>query len=124
MCLADWINSLNLAHSTRLIGSLLLKIKSLMAMSILTVACGSCLVPMSIICCILGGSEVADFHLLWSDGENDAELTTKVDAAIEDGYSLCCHFCPNSLLDHIAAKVFAPEMDEELLIVICGLVRG
>jgi hypothetical protein len=28
-------------------------------------------------------------------------------------------FCPDSLLDHIAAKVFAPEMDEELLIVVC-----
>ncbi len=26
--------------------------------------------------------------------------------------------------DHIAAKVFAPEMDEELLIVVCELVRG
>jgi hypothetical protein len=43
------------------------------------------------------------------------ELATKVDAAIEDGDSLCCRFCPDSLLDHIAAKVFAPEMDEELL---------
>jgi hypothetical protein len=45
------------------------------------------------------------------------ELATEVDAAIEDGDSLCCRFCPDSLLDHIAAKVFAPEMDEELLIV-------
>ncbi len=33
------------------------------------------------------------------------ELATKVDAAIEDGDSSCCHFCPDSLLDHIAAKV-------------------
>jgi hypothetical protein len=46
------------------------------------------------------------------------ELATKVDAAIEDGNSLCCQFCPESLLDHVAAKVFAPEMDEELLIVV------
>ncbi len=45
------------------------------------------------------------------------ELATEVDVAIEDGDSLCCHFCPDSLLDHIAAKVFAPEMNEELLIV-------
>ncbi len=43
------------------------------------------------------------------------ELATKVDAAIEDGDSLCCHFCPDSLLDHITAKVFTSEMDEELL---------
>jgi hypothetical protein len=28
------------------------------------VACGSCLVPMSVICCMLGGSEDTDFHLL------------------------------------------------------------
>jgi hypothetical protein len=46
------------------------------------------------------------------------ELATKVDAAIEYGDSLYCRFCPDSLLDHIAAKVFAPEMDEELLIVV------
>jgi hypothetical protein len=46
------------------------------------------------------------------------ELATEVDAAIEDGDSSCCHFCPDSLLDHIAAKVFAPEMDKELLIVV------
>jgi hypothetical protein len=46
------------------------------------------------------------------------ELATKVDAAIEDGDSSCCHSCPDSLLDHIAAKVFAREMDEELLIVV------
>jgi hypothetical protein len=46
------------------------------------------------------------------------ELATKVDAAIEDGASLCCCLCPDSLLDHIAAKVFAPEMDEELLVVV------
>jgi hypothetical protein len=44
------------------------------------------------------------------------KLTTKVDAAIEDGDSLCCRFYMDSLLDHIAAKVFPPEMDEELLI--------
>jgi hypothetical protein len=124
MCLADWINLLNLAHSTRLIGSRLLKIKSAMAMFICSVACGSCLVLMSIICCILGGSEVADFHLLLSDGEKDIELATKFDAAIEDGDSSCCPFCPDSLLVHIAAKVFALEMDEELLIVVCELVRG
>ncbi len=47
-----------------------------------------------------------------------------MDAAIEDDDSLCCRFCPDSLLDHIAAKVFAPEMDEDLLIVVCELVRG
>ncbi len=46
------------------------------------------------------------------------ELATKVDAAIEDGDSLCCCSCPDSLLGHIAAKVFALEMDEELLIVV------
>jgi hypothetical protein len=46
------------------------------------------------------------------------ELTTEVNAAIEDGDFLCCRFCPYSLLDHIAAKVFEPEMDEELLIVV------
>jgi hypothetical protein len=45
------------------------------------------------------------------------ELATEVDAAIEDGDFSCCRFCPDSLLDHIAAKVFAPEMDEELRIV-------
>ncbi len=47
-----------------------------------------------------------------------------MDAAIEDGDSLFCCFCPDSLLDPVAAKVFAPEMDEELLIVVCELVRG
>jgi hypothetical protein len=52
------------------------------------------------------------------------ELTTKVDAAIEHGDSLCCAFCPYSLIDHIAAKVFALEMDEELLIVVWELVRA
>ncbi len=67
---------------------------------------------------MLGGSEVTDFHLFLYDEEQDMELATKVDAAIEDGDSLCCHFCPDSLLDHIAAKVFAPEMDKELLIVV------
>ncbi len=46
------------------------------------------------------------------------ELAIEMDAAIEDGDSLCCRFCPDSLLNHIAAKVFAPEMDEELLIVV------
>ncbi len=46
------------------------------------------------------------------------ELATEVDAAIADGDTSCCHFCLDSLLDHIAAKVFAPEMDEELLIVV------
>ncbi len=46
------------------------------------------------------------------------ELATKVDAANEDGDSLCCCFCLDSLFDHIAAKVFAPEMDEELPIVV------
>jgi hypothetical protein len=93
MCLADWINLLNLGHSTRLFGSPLLKIKSVMAMSIRSVACGSCLVPMSVICCILGGSEVADFQLLRLDSEHDIELATEVDAAVEDGDSLCCRFC-------------------------------
>jgi hypothetical protein len=124
MCLADWINLLNLAHSTRLIGSPLLKIKSAMAMSIHSVAYGSSLVPMSIICCILGGSEVADFHLLRSDWGNDKEFDTEVDAVIEDGNSLCWCFCLDSRVDHIAAKVLAPEMDEELLILVCELVRG
>jgi hypothetical protein len=108
MCLADWINLLNLAHSTRLIGSLLLKIKSAMAMSVCSVACGSCLVPMSVICCILGGSEVADFHLLRTDWENDKELDAEEDAAIDDGDSLCHHFCLDSLDDHIAAMVLTP----------------
>jgi hypothetical protein len=46
------------------------------------------------------------------------ELATKVDAAIEDGDSSCCCFFPDSLLNHIAAKVFAPEIDEELQIVV------
>jgi hypothetical protein len=46
------------------------------------------------------------------------ELATEVDAAIEDGDSLCCCFCRDSLLNHIAAKVFAQEMDEELLTVV------
>jgi hypothetical protein len=79
---------------------------------------------MSVICCIHGGSEVADFHLSQSDWENDKELDTKVDAAIKDGDSLCQRFCPDSLLDHIAANVLAPDMDEDLLIVVCELVRG
>jgi hypothetical protein len=58
--------------------------------------------------------------------ENMTKLTTEVDAVIEDGDSLCCRFCPDSLLvlDHIAAKVLTSEMDEELLIVVCELVRG
>jgi hypothetical protein len=47
-----------------------------------------------------------------------------VDAAIEDGDSSCCPFCLDSLFDHIAANVFELEMDEELLIVVCELVRG
>ena len=47
-----------------------------------------------------------------------------MDAAVEGGDLLCCRFCPDSLLNHITAKVFAPEMDEELLIVVCELVRG
>ncbi len=46
------------------------------------------------------------------------ELATKVDAAIKDGNFLCCRFSLDSLLDHIAAKVFTPEMDKELLIVV------
>jgi hypothetical protein len=73
---------------------------------------------MNVICCILGGSEVADYHPLLEDEERDMELATKVDAAIEDGDSLYCRFFPDSLLNHIAAKVFALEMDEELLIVV------
>ncbi len=99
-------------------GEPIAKNKSAMAMSIRSVACGSCLVPMSIICCMVGGSEVTDFHLFLQDEEQDMEFATKVDAAIEDGDSLCCCFCPDSLLDHITAKVFAPEMVEELLIVV------
>ncbi len=59
-----------------------------MTMSIHSVASGSSLVPMSIICCILRGSKVADFHLLRSDWENGKELDAKVDAAIDDGDSL------------------------------------
>ncbi len=47
-----------------------------------------------------------------------------MDAAVEDGDSLCCLFCSDSLLDHIAAKVFTPEMDEELLIVVYELFSG
>jgi hypothetical protein len=47
-----------------------------------------------------------------------------VDAAVEDSDSSCCYFCSDSLLDHIAAKVFAPEIDEKLLILVCELVRG
>jgi hypothetical protein len=46
-----------------------------------------------------------------------------VDAAIEDGDSLYCCFCLDSLVDHIAAKVFALEMDEELLIVVSELAK-
>ncbi len=42
-----------------------------------------------------------------------------MDAAIEDGDSLCRCFCPDSLVDHIAAKVLAPEIDEELQILVC-----
>jgi hypothetical protein len=79
---------------------------------------------MSIICCILRGCEVADFHLLQLDWQNDKELDAKVDATIDDEDSLCCHFCLDSLVDHIAAKVLAPEMDDELLILVCELVRG
>jgi hypothetical protein len=79
---------------------------------------------MSVICCILGTSEVADFHLLGSNWENDKELNTEVDATIEDGDCLCCRLCTDSLVDHIAAKVLALEMDEELLILVCELVRG
>jgi hypothetical protein len=56
-----------MAHLTRLIGSPLIKIKSAMAMSIRSVACLSCLVPISISCCIFGGSEVADLHLMRLD---------------------------------------------------------
>jgi hypothetical protein len=119
-----WINLLNLAHSTRLIGCPLLKIKSAMAMSIKSVGCGSCLVPMRVICCIPGGSEVADFHLLRSDWENDKELNAKVDAAVDDGDSLCCCFCLDSLMDHIAAKMLSPKMDDELLILVCEFMRG
>jgi hypothetical protein len=76
-----------------------------------------------VICCILGGSEVADFYLLLSDWENDKELNTE-DAAIDNGDSFCCRFCPDSLVDHIAAKMLVPEMDDELLILVCELVRG
>ncbi len=118
MCLADWINLLNLAKFNQTDWEPVAKNKSAMAMSICSVACGSCLVPMSVICCILGGSEVADFHLLLQGEERDIELANKVDAAIEDGDSLYFRFCLDSLFDHIAAKVFAPEMNEELLIVV------
>jgi hypothetical protein len=79
---------------------------------------------MGIICCIPGGSEVADFHLLWSAWENDKELDAKVDSAIDDGDSVCHCFCLDSLVEHIAAKVLALQMDDELLILVYELVRG
>ncbi len=66
-------------------------------------------------CCIPGRSEVTNFHFLRLDWENDKELDTKVDAANNDGDSLCHCFCPDSLVDHIAATVLAPEMDDGLL---------
>jgi hypothetical protein len=106
-----------LVHLTRLIGRPLLKIKSAIAMSVQSVACGSCLVLMSVICCIPRGSEVDDFHLLRLDWENDKELDAKVDVD-----SLCRRFCPDSLVDHISAKL-VPEMDDELLILVCELVK-
>ncbi len=31
---------------------------------------------------------------------------------------------PDSLVDHIAAKVLALEMNDELLILVCEIVRG
>ncbi len=82
-------------------------------MSIQSVACGLCLVRMSIICCIPRGSVVTDFHLLQSAWENDKELNARVDAAADDGDSLCWHFNPDSLIDHTAAKMLAPEMDDK-----------
>ncbi len=47
-----------------------------------------------------------------------------MDAAIDDGDSLSHRFCPDSLVDLIAANVVAMEMDDELLILVCELVRG
>jgi hypothetical protein len=79
---------------------------------------------MSIICCIPGGSEVADFHLLQLDWENDKKLATEVDAVIDTGNSSCRRFCPDSLIDHIAAQVLTPEMDDELLILVCKFMSG
>jgi hypothetical protein len=61
---------------------------------------------------------------LQTDWENDKELDAAVDIAIDDGDSLCHCFCLDSLVDHIAAKALAPEMDDELLILVCELVRG
>jgi hypothetical protein len=79
---------------------------------------------MSVFCCIPGGSEVTDHHLLQLDWENDKEINAEVDAAVDDGDSLCWCFCPDSLIDHIAAKVLALEMDDKLLILVCECVRG
>ncbi len=76
------------------------------------------MVPMTVICCIPGGSVGANFHLLQSDWENDKELNAKVDAAVDDGDSLCQHFCLDTLIDLIAAKVLALEMGDELLILV------
>jgi hypothetical protein len=47
-----------------------------------------------------------------------------VNAAVDDGEFLHRRFCPNSLIDHIAAKVLAPEMGDELLILVGEVVRG
>ncbi len=47
-----------------------------------------------------------------------------MDAAVDDGDSFCRHFCPDLLINHIAAKVLAPGMDDELLILVHEFVRG
>ncbi len=47
-----------------------------------------------------------------------------MDAAVDDGDSLCQHFCLDTLIDLITAKVLALEMDDELLILVCDFVRG
>ncbi len=47
-----------------------------------------------------------------------------MDAAVDDGDSSCGRFCLNSLIDYIAAEVLAPEMDDELLILVCEFVGG
>jgi hypothetical protein len=61
---------------------------------------------------------------LQSDWENDKEFNVEVDAAVDTGDSLCQGFCLDSRIDHIAAKVLAPEMDDELLILVCEFMRG
>ncbi len=46
-----------------------------------------------------------------------------MDAGIDDGDSLHQSFCPDLLIDHIVAKVLAPKMYDELLILVHEFVR-